>query len=60
MGLMRGLFCARVRCEPLYANGHAELAQLSLRGAIVETTTSSYSDIQAAETAQQVDELLDK
>ncbi|UHQ99096.1 site-specific integrase (plasmid) [Natrinema zhouii] len=42
----------------LYANGHAELAQSALRHASIETTHESYSDIQAAETAQQVDDLL--
>ncbi|ESP86799.1 tyrosine-type recombinase/integrase [Candidatus Halobonum tyrrellensis] len=43
----------------LYANSHAELAQSALRHASIETTHKSYSDIQAAETAQQVDELLE-
>lgn len=42
----------------LYANGHAELAQSALRHASIETTHESYSYIQAAETAQQVDDLL--
>ena len=42
----------------LYANGHAELAQSALRHASIETTHESYSDIQAAETARQVDDLL--
>ena len=42
----------------LYANGHAELAQSALRHASIETTHKSYSDIQAAETAQKVDDLL--
>ncbi|WP_331232417.1 tyrosine-type recombinase/integrase [Natronorarus salvus] len=42
----------------LYASGHAELAQSALRHASIETTHESYSDIQAAETAQQVDDLL--
>lgn len=42
----------------LYANGHAELAQSALRHASIETTHESYSDIQAAETAQRVDDLL--
>ena len=42
----------------LYANGHAELAQSALRHASIETTHKSYSDIRAAETAQQVDDLL--
>jgi len=44
----------------LYASGHAELAQSALRHASIETTHESYSDIQAAETARQVDELLDE
>ena len=44
----------------LYANGHAELAQSALRHASIETTHESYSDIQAAETARQVDDLLDE
>ncbi|ELY81871.1 tyrosine-type recombinase/integrase [Natrinema pallidum] len=42
----------------LYASGHAELAQSALRHASIETTHESYSDIQAAETAQEVDDLL--
>ncbi|WP_332900415.1 tyrosine-type recombinase/integrase [Haladaptatus sp. CMSO5] len=42
----------------LYASGHAELAQSALRHASIETTHESYSDIQAAETAKQVDDLL--
>jgi site-specific recombinase XerD len=42
----------------LYASGHAELAQSALRHASIETTHESYSDIQAAETAQRVDDLL--
>ena len=42
----------------LYANGHAELARSALRYASIETTHESYSDIQAAETARQVDDLL--
>jgi len=41
----------------LYANGHAELAQSALRHASIETTHESYP-ISAAETAQQVDDLL--
>ncbi|ESP89787.1 tyrosine-type recombinase/integrase [Candidatus Halobonum tyrrellensis] len=44
----------------LYANGHAELAQSALRHASIETTHKSYSDIQAAETAKQVDDILDE
>lgn len=36
-----------------------ELAQSALWHASIETTHESYSDIQAAETAQQVDDLLD-
>ncbi|WP_114579511.1 tyrosine-type recombinase/integrase [Saliphagus sp. LR7] len=44
----------------LYASGHAELAQSALRHASIETTHESYSDIQAADTAQQVDDLLDE
>ena len=44
----------------LYANGHAELAQSALRHASIETTRKSYSDIQVAETAQQVDDLLNE
>ena len=43
----------------LYANGHAELAQSALRHASIETTHESYSDIQAADTAQRVDDVLD-
>ena len=42
----------------LYANGHAELAQSALRHASIETTHESYSDIHAAETARQVDDVL--
>jgi site-specific recombinase XerC len=42
----------------LYSSGHAELAQSALRHASIETTHESYSDIQAAETAEQVDDLL--
>lgn len=42
----------------LYANGHAELAQSALRHTGIETTHKSYSDIRAAETAQQVDDIL--
>ena len=44
----------------LYANGHAELAQSALRHASIETTHKSYSDIKAAETAQQVDDVLER
>ena len=44
----------------LYANGHAELAQSALRHASIEMIHKSYSDIQAAETAEQVDDLLDE
>lgn len=43
----------------LYAKGHAELAQAALRHASIETTHESYSDIQAADTARQVDDILD-
>ena len=43
----------------LYANGHAELAQSALRHANIETTHKFYSDIKAAETAQQVDDVLE-
>ena len=44
----------------LYANGHAELAQSALRHASIETTHRSYSDIKAAETARQVDDVLER
>ena len=44
----------------LYANGHAELAQSALRHTSIETTHKSYSDIKAAETAQQVDDVLER
>lgn len=43
----------------LYAKGHAELAQTALRHASIETTHEAYSDIQAQETAERVDEVLD-
>lgn len=43
----------------LYAKGHAELAQAALRHASIETTHESYSDIQAADTARRVDDILD-
>ena len=44
----------------LYANGHTELAQSALQHASIETTHESYSDIKAAETAQQVDDVLEQ
>jgi len=44
---------SRSGSRTLHANGHAELAQSALRHASIETTHESYSDIQAAETAQQ-------
>ena len=49
----------RGRGHELHANGHAELAQSALRHTSIETTHKSYSDIQAAETAEQIDDLLD-
>jgi integrase len=42
----------------LYADGHAELAQSALRHASIATTHESYSDIQAANTADRVDDVL--
>ncbi|KTG08414.1 integrase [Haloprofundus marisrubri] len=44
----------------LYASGHAELAQSALRHASIETTHESYSDIRAAETAREVDRVLNR
>lgn len=43
----------------LYAKGYAELAQTAPRHASIETTHEAYSDIQAQETAERVDEILD-
>ncbi|WP_436348149.1 hypothetical protein [Natronorubrum sp. FCH18a] len=43
----------------LYKKGHAEVAQKSLRHTSMDVTDESYQDIQASETAQAVDEILE-
>lgn len=43
----------------LYAKGHAELAQNALRHSSIETTHEAYSNIQAQETTEEVDEVPD-
>ncbi|WP_458187648.1 tyrosine-type recombinase/integrase [Haladaptatus sp. NG-WS-4] len=43
----------------LYSAGHAELAQSALRHASISTTHESYSNIQASETADRVDDVLE-
>ncbi|OIB58771.1 tyrosine-type recombinase/integrase [Natrialba sp. SSL1] len=41
----------------LYESGHSELAQAALRHKSIETTHEAYSDIQAADVAESIDEV---